>query len=126
MHKRPPLGAEKGPNPKQGMSEHMTPLKILSSVEKLDANMESWTLLEAPADDDAPRVAQLTIQFAQAFESTPVVHVGLAGIDIENTDSARVRVRAVDITPGGFVVQAETWLATKIWEIDVSWLALGS
>jgi hypothetical protein len=66
------------------------------------------------------------VHFDHPFAAVPVVHLGLAGFDISERDCSRLRVRAVDITPEGFSVQAQTWLGTEVWSIDVSWLALGA
>jgi hypothetical protein len=44
---------------------------------------------------------------------------------VSNEDNLRVRVRALDIVATGFSLQVETWLHTRIWSVDVSWLAIG-
>jgi hypothetical protein len=102
----------------------MTPLALLSSVAVLDCSLEGWTLLEP--DGEGPRVFRHSIAFARPFSAPPVVHVGIVGLDISKDDNARVRVRAVDITETGFVLHAETWWGTKMWSVEVSWMAVGS
>jgi hypothetical protein len=102
----------------------MTPLSLLSAVVTLDASVTAWTLLDRGTQAD--RVAHHHVVFERAFSAPPVVHVGIAGIDVCKDDNARLRVRALDITSSGFVVEARTWLNTKIWSVDVSWLAIGS
>ena len=102
----------------------MTPLSLLSAVVTLDASLAGWTLLDRGTQAD--RVARHHVVFERSFAAPPVVHVGIAGIDVSKDDNVRVRVRALDITSSGFVVEAATWLNTKIWSVDVSWLAIGT
>ena len=56
----------------------------------------------------------------------PLVHVGVVGIDASKDDNLRLSVRAESITQHGFTLSVETWLNTKIWTVEVSWLAIGS
>jgi hypothetical protein len=60
-----------------------------------------------------------------ATSAPPVVHVGIVGLDVSKDANLRLRVRALDIRESGFTLQAETWLNTKIWSVEVSWLAVG-
>jgi hypothetical protein len=53
------------------------------------------------------------------------VHLGLAGLDISNQDSARLTSRAENVSPEGFDVVLATWLHTRVWRVDVNWLAIG-
>ena len=96
---------------------------MLSSVAILDSNLEGWTLLDA--GPDSSRAFVFKVNFERPFATSPLVHVAIAGFDIENHDAARLRVRAVDIHAGGFGIQVETWLSTRVWSVDVSWLAIG-
>ena len=102
----------------------MTPLNLLSAVVVLDTSLEGWTLLDQGTQSD--RVFQHHIVFERAFSAPPLVHTGIVGIDVSKDDNVRVRVRAVDITSNGFILEAATWLNTKIWSVEVSWLAIGS
>ena len=97
---------------------------MLSAVTVLDSSLEGWNLLDVPAE--GPRTFQFDVAFERAFAAPPVVQVGICGLDVGNHDSARLRVRAVDINPKGFTLRAETWLNTKVWSVDVTWLALGT
>jgi len=102
---------------------NVIPLTVLSAVAVLDNKLEGWTLLEVPATE--PRVFSFVVAFERAFSSAPLVHAAIAGFDVENHDSARLRVRAENITPTGFVIRVETWLNTRVWGVEVSWLAIG-
>src|SRR5664280_1978312 len=72
-----------------------------------------------------PRNHRFEVTFERAFACPPLVHVGIAGLDVSNEDNLRVRVRAVDITVDGFSIEAETWFNTRVWAVDVAWIAIG-
>jgi hypothetical protein len=107
----------------RGMS-NIVPFTLLSAVTVLDSSSKNWKLLEGPGD--APRKQQARITFETPFAAPPLVHVGIVGLDASKDDNLRVRVRAVDITAASFVIEAETWLHTRIWAVEVSWLAIGT
>jgi hypothetical protein len=97
------------------------PLKIAAAVLHLDSTLPGWTLL----DGDGPRTYATRVAFAGPFRLAPVVHAGISGFDIENVDAARTRVRVTAVDEAGFELEVETWLGTRIWSVDVSWLAIG-
>ena len=103
---------------------NLVPFSMLSSVATLDHSLAGWTLLDVPATET--RVFHYPVAFERAFQGAPLVQVSLAGLDVENTDATRVRLRAVDITASGFTIQLETWLNTRVWAVDVAWLAIGA
>jgi hypothetical protein len=103
---------------------NLVPLSMLSAVTVLDSNLEGWTLLDVPAEET--RAFQYDVTFEQPFAAAPLVNVAISGLDVGNQDAARLRLRAVDIHPGGFSIRAETWLNTRVWSVDVSWLAIGA
>jgi hypothetical protein len=107
------------------MNAPVVPLSILAGNNRFDASSDGWSLLGKSGADEA-RIFVGRVRFEQPFATAPVVHLGLAGFDISERDCSRLRVSAVDITPEGFSVQAQTWLGTEVWSIDVSWLALGT
>lgn len=47
------------------------------------------------------------------------------GFDIDNRDIARVKVKTERMTANGFMLVIETWRHTRVYGVDVSWLALG-
>jgi hypothetical protein len=103
---------------------YVAPLTLLSAAVVLDTSLEGWSLLEVSADTD--RVFRYDVTFSRPFFAPPLIHVGIVGLDVSKEDNVRVRVRARDITETGFTLQAETWLNTKIWSVEVSWLAIGT
>jgi hypothetical protein len=103
---------------------NVAPLSLLSSVVVLDDSADSWPMLDPSLGDK--REFRKPIRFEQTFSHPPVVQVGLVGIDASKDDNLRLRLRAEAITSSGFTLHAETWLNTKIWSIEVSWLAIGS
>ena len=104
----------------------VAPLTLLSAIVILDASLDGWSLLDPAPITPTERVYRHPVLFARPFSSPPVVHVGIVGLDVNKDHNLRVRVRPVDIGVGGFTLEAETWLNTEIWSIEVSWLAVGS
>jgi len=103
---------------------NVAPLSMLSAVVVLDSTLEDWSLLE-PAGG-LRRSVRRPVVFERKFSALPLVHVGVVGIDASKDDNLRLSVRAESITENGFVLRVETWLNTKIWSVEVSWLAIGS
>jgi H-type lectin domain len=95
----------------------IAPLNLLSATLVLDTSLIGWTLLD-PTHETAGE-SRRTFRYDVVFSR-------IVGLDVSNSDNLRVRVRAVDITPNGFALQAETWLNTMIWSVEVSWLAIGA
>jgi hypothetical protein len=102
----------------------VSPLSLLSATLALDSSFEGWTLLDP--SPEGVRVFSYEVVFSRPFLTYPIVHVGIVGLDVSNVDNLRVRVRALDIKATGFTLQAETWLHTKIWAVETSWLAIGT
>ena len=102
---------------------NLVPFKLLSSVESLSHLLDGWTLLEAATDEE--RVFRYSVPFESPFSRAPVVQLSIVGVDASNEDNLRLKVRAIDITDQGFTIEAETWFNTRVWGVDVSWLAIG-
>jgi hypothetical protein len=105
----------------------MMPLKTLSATLKLGHGTEGWNLSEHPSEGDwtPPRTFTSEVVFAAPFSYTPVVHIGLTGFDIDQAHTSRVVVRAVDISPTGFKTEVSTWLDSRVYGVEVAWLAIG-
>ncbi len=103
---------------------NVSPLSLLSAVVSLNSACPGWSLLE-PVPDERRSFRHL-IAFERDFSTTPVVQVGLVGIDASKDDNLRLSVRAEDITELGFTLCVETWLNTRLWSVEVSWLAIGT
>ncbi|MET0412125.1 MAG: H-type lectin domain-containing protein [Polyangiaceae bacterium] len=107
------------------MLGRMLPLNLLAGALHLDDSQPSWTLLEAPAPDGDARTVRGRVTFERAFSSVPVVQVGITGFDIDNGANARLRVGVSQIDEQGFEVEVRTWWNTRLWSVDLSWLAIG-
>jgi hypothetical protein len=103
---------------------NVAPLNLLSAVVVLDSSLEGWSLLDP--SDGGLRVFRRPVSFVRAFSVPPIVQLAIVGLDVSKDDNVRIRVRSADITENGFTLQAETWLYTKIWSVEVSWMAIGS
>ena len=75
------------------MSMTITPLNFLAGSQTLGYLNEGWTLDDAP-HGSPERSFRSRVAFERAFTSTPLVHLGIAGFDVSNQDSARVASRA--------------------------------
>ena len=101
----------------------LLPLSVRSSIASYSCEDEGFALHVAEGDDE--RIFRARVHFTVAFAVTPVVHVGLAGFDIDRDDTARLHVHAEAITTGGFDVVLTTWRRTRVYGATVSWLAIG-
>jgi hypothetical protein len=99
------------------------PLQMVTATTRLDRHTPGWELLR-PGVDRA-RFARARITFEHTFYNAPLVHAGLAGFDIENGDAARIALQVSEVTATGFMVEIKSWFNTRIWSVDVSWLAIG-
>lgn len=107
------------------MSNAVVPLNFLAGRESLGTHNEGWTF-DQPSPDGAERVFRSRVEFSRAFASAPLVHVGLCGFDIGNKDAARLRTGIENVSATGFDLVVGTWLHTRLWSVEVSWLALGA
>lgn len=107
------------------MSTAMTPFNFLAGTESLGSLIEGWNLDHAP-HGGPERTFRTRVRFERIFQGTPLVHLGLAGFDISNQDSARIATRVENVTPEGFDVVLAAWLHTRVWRLDVNWLAIGT
>lgn len=106
------------------MNAPTIPLSISAGVQTLDSSSEGWTLV-TPAHDSVTRTFRCEVAFETPFTMTPVVHLGIVGLDVSNEDYARLSVKTDSIGPLGFTIIAETWFDSRVFRVDVSWLALG-
>lgn len=102
---------------------NLVPFKLLSSVASLTHRLEGWTLLEAGTEEK--RFFCQYVPFESTFARAPLVQLSMVGVDASNEDNLRLKLRAIDINQLGFTIEVETWFNTRIWSVDVSWLAIG-
>lgn len=92
---------------------------VSGSIEEPD-----WVLLDVPAENH-DRVFERYVRFDQTFSEKPLIQVSLVGFDIDNSRNARLSISAENITADGFSLRIRTWLNTRMWSVEVSWLAMG-
>ena len=107
------------------MSMTITPLNFLAGSQTLGCLNEGWTLDDAP-HGSPERSFRSRVTFERSFTGTPLVHLGITGFDVSNQDSARVASRVENVSPEGFDIVLGTWLHTRVWRVDVNWLAIGA
>lgn len=107
------------------MSNAMEPFSFLAGTEVLGTGREGWTLDQYP-QEPGDREVLARVSFSRPFRTAPLVHLGLTGFDIDHRDAARLKVSAANVTTEGFEIVLGTWLNTRMWRVEVSWLALGA
>lgn len=65
------------------------------------------------------------MSFERPFSGSPVVQVGITGFDMDNSANARLNVDIVSIDDAGFEIELRTWLNSRLWSVDLSWIAIG-
>lgn len=75
--------------------------------------------------DNGPRLKRQEVLFSEPFVSPPSVHVGMSMWDISNEATARMDVRAEDVSETGFWIAFRTWGDSRIARARVSWRAIG-
>ena len=105
----------------------LIPIKMSSAIVSFDQFTPGWTLAESDDEvTDQPRRFISKVNFDTPFAGLPLVHIGIAGFDMDQRDSARLSVRADNISTTGFQITLQTWQNSRVYEVEVSWLALGS
>ena len=101
--------------------------KTLSSTVSVGITSEGWNLAE-PSHDRAeePRVFTVEVSFDTHFLAAPIIHLGLTGFDIDQRHTARLNLRAVEISTVGFRAEIGTWSDSRIYSLDFAWLAMGT
>lgn len=97
---------------------------FLAGTEVMGSQQAGWAFDQD--SDGSGRGFRQYVAFQRAFRNAPLVHLGIAGFDIANQDAARLTAAAANVTPEGFEIVLSTWLHTRLWRVDVNWLALGS
>jgi hypothetical protein len=103
----------------------LIPIKMCASTVEFDQFTPGWTLSQIESELDPFRTFAHRVQFDTPFSNTPLVHVGLLGFDIDNRDSARINVHTEAITSSTFDIVIKTWRNTRVYNVQISWIALG-
>jgi hypothetical protein len=72
-----------------------------------------------------PREVRHKQAFAEQFQDTPVVTVGISMWDIDHDTNSRVDISAENITATDFEIVFRTWGDTRIARIRAEWTAIG-
>lgn len=111
----------------QLMNESIIPWKTASSVFCAGVNSEGWNLSRIPDGEiDVPRTFVSEVTFSKPFNSVPLVQASLSGFDLDQRDSARISVAVSDVTVSGFTISVTTWMETRVYGVEASWLAIGN
>jgi hypothetical protein len=103
----------------------MVPLNLVAGAVRFDASHPRWTLLDGPEPDGAARTFRGRVNFERLFSSSPVVQIGITGFDVDNGANARLNVGLVGVDEQGFEVELRTWWNSRLWSVDLSWIAIG-
>ena len=103
----------------------MLPLNMLAGAVRFDDSLPDWTLLDAPEREGSTRVFRGRVEFERGFSAFPVVQIGVTGFDIDRGANARLNVAVVGVDVQGFDVEVRTWWDSRLWSVDLSWLAIG-
>jgi len=114
------------------MNSDYVPWNILSARLSVGVLTEGWNLAEPcpaaegePAAEPAPRQFTTFVPFASTFQWPPVVHLGITGFDTDQRDSARLSVTTEAISETGFTVVVSTWSTSRVYAVELSWIAIG-
>jgi hypothetical protein len=99
------------------------PLSFIAGAARFDESLPGWGLLEP--NGDGVRSFNGRITFDREFSSPPVVQIGITGFDIDNGDNARLNVGIIAVDGKGFDVELRTWWNSRLWSVDLNWLAIG-
>lgn len=106
------------------MTMAIEPMNFLAGSEVLGFRTEGWQL-DAEPPHEGDRFHRTWVPFSRPFRGVPLVHLGIAGFDIDNRDAARITASVADVGSEGFTIVLRTWFNTRIWRVDVNWLAIG-
>lgn len=83
-------------------------------------------MLDQYPEEDGIRLFRFHVFFNGAFPNAPLVHLGITGFDIAHDEAARLTATVENVTTEGFDIVLSTWLASRLWRVDVNWLAIGA
>ena len=108
------------------MSDPYLPLRVISSSVCIGSETKGWTLDTEASEADPERTFLFEVFFDLPFSSAPVVQLGMTGFDIDQCSSSRLKVTVASITEVGFTVQLQTWRSSRVYSVDLNWIAIGS
>lgn len=109
------------------MNESWKPWKTLAASVGVGVLTPEWTLDKSPGDEEGDcRVFSYDVAFADAFSMPPVVSWGITGFDLDQRDSGRLSVKVRDVTREGFTMDITAWRGSRVYAVELSWLAVGA
>lgn len=108
------------------MQSPTIPWQVLSSTVGVGVLTDGWNLANIEAGANEARSFVVDVAFVTPFFSAPVVQLGLSGFDIDQRDSARITLKAENITENGFQAVISTWASTQIFSVEFNWFAIGA
>lgn len=69
------------------------------------------------------RICPLQVTFRREFSDIPKVIVSINYLDSDKDENTRVWVQPTDITTSGFVLQFRTWSDSRVFDVEVDWIA---
>ncbi|SKB09008.1 H-type lectin domain-containing protein [Prosthecobacter debontii] len=108
------------------MNTSSLPWKVLSAQAGASVLTDGWNLATLEADVEVTRSFSVEVVFDAPFQSAPVVHIGLTGFDVDQRDSARLKVQATSISESGFNAVISTWSNTRVYAVEFQWMAIGA
>jgi hypothetical protein len=107
------------------MTAAILPLSFAAGAVRFDDSKPGWALLDRAPDSNGVRTFTGRVTFERAFQAPPVVQIGITGFDIDNGDNARLNVGIIEVDGEGFDVELRTWWNSRLWSVDLNWLAIG-
>ena len=109
------------------MPTAITPWTARSATVSVGMLTEGWTLDQPVADHLAgDRSFSTNVVFDEPFKDVPLVQVAVQGFDIDQRMSGRLRLSVSGITAEGFILTITSWRDSRVFSVDVAWLALGA
>jgi hypothetical protein len=106
------------------MTDAVLPLSFAAGAVRFDDSAPGWALLEG-APGSGVRSFTGHVRFERAFQAPPVVQIGITGFDIDNGANARLNVGIIGVDGEGFDVELRTWWNSRLWSVDLNWIAIG-
>lgn len=108
------------------MNFSSVPWKVISSTVTANVLTEGWNLASLDVEVEQTRTFTVEVAFDSPFVSVPVVQLGLTGFDLDQRDSARLAVKAENITETGFTAVISTWSDSRVYAVSFNWFAIGA
>src|SRR6186713_2716368 len=106
------------------MADAVLPLSFAAGAVRFGDSSPGWALLErTPGNGERSYAGR--VQFERVFQAPPVVQIGITGFDIDNGANARLNVGIIAVDGEGFEVELRTWWNSRLWSVDLNWIAIG-